>query len=121
MGCVPIVVLGGDGTCRDVAIGAPHAVIIPISTGTNNVFPAFIDGSSAGTAAGCSLAERSTRTPSAGRPRCCTSRSREADGTTSHDIALVDLALIDGSGVGARAVVRASAVKLVRRGDRVAR
>ena len=67
MGCLPIVVLGGDGTCRDVAIGAPHAVIIPISTGTNNVFPAFIDGSSAGTAAG--LLARGALDPHAvGRP-----------------------------------------------------
>ncbi len=113
MGCLPIVVLGGDGTCRDVAIGAPHAVIIPISTGTNNVFPAFIDGSSAGTAAG--LLARGALDPHAvGRTaKVLHVDVREADGTTSHDIALVDLALIDGSGVGARAVVRASAVKLV--------
>ncbi len=39
LGCAPIVVLGGDGTCRDVALGAPHTTMIAISTGTNNVFP----------------------------------------------------------------------------------
>ena len=113
MGCVPIVVLGGDGTCRDVAIGAPQAVIIPISTGTNNVFPAFIDGSSAGTAAG--LLARGALDPHAvGRRGQGVARRRPRGGRhDSHDIALVDLALIDGSGVGARAVVRASAVKLV--------
>ena len=34
-----VVALGGDGTCRDVAIGWPDAPLIAISTGTNNVFP----------------------------------------------------------------------------------
>jgi len=45
-----VVVLGGDGTCRDVAKGWPDATIIPISTGTNNVYPMAIDATSAGTA-----------------------------------------------------------------------
>ena len=47
-----VVVLGGDGTCRDVAIGWPDAPLIAISTGTNNVFPSTVDGTTAGVAAG---------------------------------------------------------------------
>ncbi len=46
-----IVALGGDGTCRDVATGWPDAPLIAISTGTNNVFPTAVDGTTAGVAA----------------------------------------------------------------------
>ncbi len=46
-----VVVLGGDGTCRDVATGWPDAPLIAISTGTNNVFPSTVDGTTAGVAA----------------------------------------------------------------------
>ena len=46
-----VVVLGGDGTCRDVATGWPQVPLIAISTGTNNVFPSNVDGTSAGVAA----------------------------------------------------------------------
>jgi predicted polyphosphate/ATP-dependent NAD kinase len=48
-GC--IVVLGGDGTCRIVAKGASEVPLLPISTGTNNVVPTFVEGTIAGTAA----------------------------------------------------------------------
>jgi len=49
-GC--IVTLGGDGTNRVVAKGADHVPILPLSTGTNNVFPIMIEGTVAGLAAG---------------------------------------------------------------------
>jgi hypothetical protein len=51
-GCRVFIVLGGDGTNRIVAQNLPEAVILPISTGTNNVFPAFVEASIAGAAAG---------------------------------------------------------------------
>lgn len=47
-----IVVLGGDGTNRVVAKGCGDTPIVPVSTGTNNVFPAMIEGTVAGMAAG---------------------------------------------------------------------
>ena len=49
-GC--IVTLGGDGTNRVVAKGAGDVPIVPISTGTNNVFPQMVEGTLAGIAAG---------------------------------------------------------------------
>ena len=47
-----IVTLGGDGTNRVVAKGANQVPILPLSTGTNNVFPYMIEGTIAGLAAG---------------------------------------------------------------------
>ena len=50
VGC--IVTLGGDGTNRAVARGSGSVPLMPISTGTNNVFPAMVEGTTAGLAAG---------------------------------------------------------------------
>lgn len=49
VGC--IVTLGGDGTNRVVARGCGYVPLVPISTGTNNVFPVMIEGTLAGLAA----------------------------------------------------------------------
>jgi predicted polyphosphate/ATP-dependent NAD kinase len=49
-GC--IITLGGDGTNRAVAAGCGSVPLVPISTGTNNVFPTFLEGTIAGMAAG---------------------------------------------------------------------
>ncbi|HJT57536.1 MAG TPA: NAD(+)/NADH kinase [Ktedonobacteraceae bacterium] len=49
-GC--IITLGGDGTNRAVARGCGSVPLVPISTGTNNVFPTFLEGTIAGMAAG---------------------------------------------------------------------
>jgi predicted polyphosphate/ATP-dependent NAD kinase len=49
-GC--IITLGGDGTNRAVAKGCGSVPLVPISTGTNNVFPRFMEGTIAGMAAG---------------------------------------------------------------------
>ena len=51
-GCAAVLVLGGDGTNRAFSIGWPDAPLIPISTGTNNVFPRLLEGTLAGAAAG---------------------------------------------------------------------
>lgn len=47
-----IITLGGDGTNRVVAQGAGEVPLLPISTGTNNVFPVMVEGTIAGLAAG---------------------------------------------------------------------
>ena len=52
MGVSCIVTLGGDGTNRAVAKGSGGVPLVPISTGTNNVFPYMVEGTVAGLAAG---------------------------------------------------------------------
>ena len=52
MGAACIVTLGGDGTNRTVAKGSGDVPLVPISTGTNNVFPYMVEGTVAGLAAG---------------------------------------------------------------------
>lgn len=47
-----VVVLGGDGTNRDVADSIGDVPVMSISTGTNNVVPTAVDGTVAGAAAG---------------------------------------------------------------------
>ena len=52
MGVGCIITLGGDGTNRVVAKACHDIPLVPISTGTNNVFPYMIEGTVAGLAAG---------------------------------------------------------------------
>ena len=49
LGCV--VVLGGDGTSRAAAKSLKNTPMLSISTGTNNVYPAMMEGTVAGMAA----------------------------------------------------------------------
>ena len=51
MGAGCIVTLGGDGTNRAVAKTCGDTPLLPISTGTNNVFPFMVEGTMAGMAA----------------------------------------------------------------------
>jgi hypothetical protein len=51
-GAGAVVVLGGDGTNRVVTKGWADAPVVPLSTGTNNVFPAHVEPTIAGAAAG---------------------------------------------------------------------
>lgn len=98
-----IITLGGDGTARDVATGWPDAPLIAISTGTNNVFPSAVDGTSAGAAA--ALVARGDV------PMCEVARRAKRiivdieDGDASRDdLALVEVAFTRSNFVGARAV-----------------
>lgn len=50
LGCAAIAVLGGDGTNRAVVKGWQDIPVLPVSTGTNNAFPRFIEPTVAGTA-----------------------------------------------------------------------
>ena len=52
MGVGCLITLGGDGTNRIVAKGSGQVPLVPVSTGTNNVFPAMVEGTIAGLAAG---------------------------------------------------------------------
>ena len=60
-GCGVLLVLGGDGTNRIVAKAWPDATLLPISTGTNNVFPEHVEATLAGAAAGLVASGRVAR------------------------------------------------------------
>ena len=47
-GVTHVVALGGDGTHRIIAKAAPDIFLIPLSTGTNNVFPLTVEATIAG-------------------------------------------------------------------------
>ncbi|MCP5029857.1 MAG: hypothetical protein GY929_26595 [Actinomycetia bacterium] len=51
-GCGAVAVLGGDGTSRVVARAWPSAPLLPLSTGTNNAFPVWIEATVAGAVLG---------------------------------------------------------------------
>ena len=92
-----VVTLGGDGTNRAVARAARaprHVNLIPLSTGTNNVFPTLVEPTIAGMVAGLAArGEMDTR-----RERCKLLHVRFSDGVT--DLGLVDAALLEGDFVG---------------------
>lgn len=109
-----VVALGGDGTCRDVAIGWPDAPLIPISTGTNNVFPSALDGTTAGVAAALVATGAIDITDASHQAKRVALRVDDPTRDTSHhDIALVEAALIDTAFVGARAVNDPSTIRWV--------
>ncbi|WP_298818030.1 ATP-NAD kinase family protein [Chloroflexus sp.] len=108
VGC--IVTLGGDGTNRLVAKGCGEVPIMPISTGTNNVFPLMIEATTAGLAAGLVASGRAEAAVKRA-PRIdvyCSKAGRVAadlpDGAPPDDIALVDVAVYDERFVAARAI-----------------
>ena len=80
--------------------------MIPVSTGTNNVFPRFVEATVAGEAAGLvaaghvALDEVGRRRPRWSRWRSSTPRASP----TPHDLALVDAVLLDEPMVGSRAL-----------------
>jgi predicted polyphosphate/ATP-dependent NAD kinase len=101
-----ILVLGGDGTSRVVSQGCGEVPLMPISTGTNNVFPQMIEGTLAGMAAAALATGRVA--PEQGCRRA--PRLELFDGETLLDIALVDLACVGGVDIGARAVWEAERI-----------
>ena len=109
-----IIALGGDGTCRDVAIGWPDAPLIALSTGTNNVFPSTLDGTTAGVAAAL-VASRAIDLADASHQakRVALRVDDPRHDTVHHDTALVEAALIETAFVGARAVNDPSTIRWV--------
>jgi predicted polyphosphate/ATP-dependent NAD kinase len=98
VGC--IVCIGGDGTSRAAAKGSGEVPLLPLSTGTNNVFPAFVESTCAGIAAG--VIARGLVSHAEG-----TYRAKRLEVYLDGDYA--DLALVDVAGttdpfVGARAL-----------------
>lgn len=100
LGVKCIVVLGGDGTSRAVAKACGQVPLLPISTGTNNVVPYLVEGTVAGLAAGFVA-----RFP--GQLAEVARQSKWLEVLTDDqppDMALVDVAVVNGMAVGTRAV-----------------
>jgi hypothetical protein len=95
-GCDALVVLGGDGTQRAVARAGPGAPLVPLSTGTNNVFPVQVEATAAGIAAGLVASGRIDAREVVSAAKCI---RVEIEGEPS-DVALVDVALLVDDSVG---------------------
>jgi hypothetical protein len=89
-GCEAIVALGGDGTSRAIAQAWRDVPLLPLSTGTNNVFPFEIEATVAGAAAGLVAAGRLALEEAAARTKVVELRCD--DGRES--LALIDAALL---------------------------
>ena len=95
-----IIVLGGDGTSRAAVKAIDKTPIMPISTGTNNVFPYLIEGTLAGIAAGCIAVDNPKDHKFAP-----THKILEVTlNSTLSDLALVDVAISNQKFIGARAI-----------------
>lgn len=94
-----IITLGGDGTNRLVAKNCGDIPLVPISTGTNNVFPQMMEGTIAGLAAGvvaCGLADFPAVHP--------TKKLVILKNGIPVDIALIDAVVLKDIFIGSRAI-----------------
>ena len=93
-----IITLGGDGTNRTIARAWPEAILVPMSTGTNNVFPSLVEPTVAGAAAG--LVAKNLVDLDSVAPRSKMVHLTFADGSV--DVALIDVATLANDFVGNR-------------------
>ena len=111
-GC--ILTLGGDGTNRAVARGCGAVPLVPVSTGTNNVFPTHLEGTIAGLAAGFVATLGASEATVRRTPRL---EARVSGGPVEMvemvESALVDVAISSLPFVGARALWDLSVVREV--------
>ncbi len=98
LGVKCLVILGGDGTSRAVAKTVKGVPILPLSTGTNNVYPEMLEGTVAGMAA-AAVARGYAPTKKTPDKRIEVYKSGELV-----DIALVDAVISSNLYQGARAI-----------------
>ena len=89
-GCQVIVALGGDGTSRAVTQAWPDVTLLPVSTGTNNVFPFDVEATIAGAAAGLVASGRLSREDAAQRAKVVSVECPDG----SRTLALIDAGLL---------------------------
>jgi predicted polyphosphate/ATP-dependent NAD kinase len=102
-----LLILGGDGTHRVVAKASGTIPLVPISTGTNNVFPQMLEGTVAGLAAGF----YASHAPQLDRVILPTKRLEIWRDGALQDIALIDVAVSAQQFVGARALWDVSGIQ----------
>ena len=105
VGC--IVTLGGDGTNRAVAKSNRAIPLVPLSTGTNNVFPVMTESTSAGIAAGI-IARGIVNGKDVIKTH---KRLVVIKNDVEIDMALIDAVVLDQLFIGSRAIWRLSEVK----------
>lgn len=108
VGC--IITLGGDGTNRAVAKHCGSTPLVPISTGTNNVFPSMVEGTTAGLAAGIVAMYAYGQDPTVLEQR---KRLELYIENSLADIALIDLVVLSKGHIGARAMWSASSIQQI--------
>lgn len=96
-----IIVMGGDGTSRVVAKACGDVPLVPVSTGTNNVFPQMVEGTLAGLGAGAIATGKVDLDKGCYRAPVLELRNKAGDLV---DTALVDLVVVDARDTGSRAV-----------------
>lgn len=104
-----LISLGGDGTNRAIMKACGSIPLLPLSTGTNNVFPYMLEGTLAGLAAG--LVARGAVNDSdviVQRPQL----DITVNGVVT-DLALVDAVVCNDPFIGARAIWDVSKISLV--------
>ena len=111
-----LVSLGGDGTNRALAKACGEIPLLPLSTGTNNVFPYMLEGTLAGLAAGL-VASGAVAAAEAVEQRPCL--EIDINGAVA-DIALVDAVVCDDLYVASRAVWDMTKVRMVIVAQRIA-
>lgn len=93
-----VVALGGDGTHRVIVRRAPHITLVPLSTGTNNVFPISVEPTIAGMAAALAARGELPADKLDISPPCKVLHVDMSDGTS--DLALIDAVLLVDDFVG---------------------
>lgn len=140
LGCAAVIVLGGDGTCRAATLGWRDVPLIGLSTGTNNVFPRFVEATVAGEAAGLVAAghveldevavrakvvevtigpfdakrDGGAAADHAAADHAATDHAATGHAATDHattDLALIDAVLVDERFVGSRALFDPAALR----------
>ena len=101
LGFAAIIVMGGDGTSRVVAKTCGDVPLVPVSTGTNNVFPQMVEGTLAGLGAGAIATGKVDIDTGCYRAPVLELRNQAGELV---DIALVDLVVVDATDTGSRAV-----------------
>ncbi len=105
-GARAIVVLGGDGTQRLVAGACGEVPIMPLSTGTNNVFPESREATIAGLAVGLVASGKIPAAEATVRNKIL---RLEMDGVP-RDLAVVDISVAGNRWVGSKALWRPEAL-----------
>ena len=106
--CAVVITLGGDGTNRAFALGWRNAPLLPVSTGTNNVFPQLVEATVAGAAAGLLATGAVGLDEVASASKTITVEIEDEQA----DLALIDAVLSRQRFIGARALLDAEQLSL---------